>query len=145
MSDPQGTMLPVGEPARFAVAKVLRVAEVNAVAFTVFAVVTTQIQAVRAGSPWQDDPYDVVVSFTKFFVPALTALVWVRARLCDVSTPVPLSRLAQTAPRRRCLHGAHRLHGRSRLARPNARRRPTFVELRHAPMPLAGSPPPSAC
>ncbi|MER7006514.1 hypothetical protein ABT297_26215 [Dactylosporangium sp. NPDC000555] len=42
-----------------------------AVLFTAFAVASTQVQALRMHSPWQDDPYDVVVSFTQILVPAL--------------------------------------------------------------------------
>ena len=51
------------------------------VVFTAFAVVTTQVKTVRAGSPWQDDPYDGVVSFTVFLVPALAFLIAVRVGL----------------------------------------------------------------
>lgn len=49
-----------------------------AVLFTAFAAGTTQVRAVRAQSPWQDDPYDVVVSFTQLLVPALAVAVVVR-------------------------------------------------------------------
>ncbi|PWU62467.1 hypothetical protein DLE60_00155, partial [Micromonospora globispora] len=49
-----------------------------AVLFTAFAVATTQIRALRAHSPWQDDPYDVVVSFTQMLVPALAVALVVR-------------------------------------------------------------------
>src|SRR3954469_2525655 len=50
----------------------------GAVLFTAFAMATTQVRALRAHSPWQDDPYDVVVSFTQLLVPALAAAVAVR-------------------------------------------------------------------
>src|SRR3954462_15562036 len=46
--------------------------------FTAFAAATTQVRALRAHSPWQDDPYDVVVSFTQLLVPALAVAVVVR-------------------------------------------------------------------
>jgi hypothetical protein len=49
-----------------------------AVLFTAFAVATTQVRALRAHSPWQDDPYDVVVSFTQLLVPALAAALALR-------------------------------------------------------------------
>ena len=49
-----------------------------AVLFTAFAVATTQVRALRAYSPWQDDPYDVVVSFTQLLVPALAAALALR-------------------------------------------------------------------
>ncbi|MFF3559630.1 hypothetical protein ACFYXS_06275 [Streptomyces sp. NPDC002574] len=48
-------------------------------AFTAFAVVTTQDKSIRAVSPWQNDPYDGVVSFTVFLVPFLAGLVTLRA------------------------------------------------------------------
>ncbi|MDQ6933741.1 MAG: hypothetical protein M3130_00310 [Actinomycetota bacterium] len=47
--------------------------------FTCFAVVTTQAKTIRAGSPWQDDPYDAIVSFTQFVVPALCVFIVLRA------------------------------------------------------------------
>ncbi len=47
--------------------------------FTFFAVATTQAKTIRAGSPWQDDPYDAVVSFTQFAVPALCVFIVLRA------------------------------------------------------------------
>ncbi len=46
--------------------------------FTAFAWATTQVRALRAHSPWQDDPYDVVVSFTQVLVPVLAVAVVVR-------------------------------------------------------------------
>lgn len=49
-----------------------------AVLFTAFAFGTTQIRALRAHSHWQDDPYDVVVSFTQLLVPALGLALAVR-------------------------------------------------------------------
>jgi predicted dienelactone hydrolase len=49
-----------------------------AVLFTAFAVASTQVRALRAHSPWQDDPYDVVVSFTQLLVPALSAALALR-------------------------------------------------------------------
>jgi dienelactone hydrolase len=49
-----------------------------AVVFTTFAVGTTQLRTLRAHSPWQDDPYDVAVSFTQLLVPALAVALAVR-------------------------------------------------------------------
>ena len=48
-----------------------------AVLFTAFAGNHTG-RSLRAHSPWQDDPYDVVVSFTHLLVPALAAALAVR-------------------------------------------------------------------
>ncbi|MER6568671.1 hypothetical protein ABT288_21440 [Streptomyces sp. NPDC001093] len=50
--------------------------------FEALTVLETQDKTVRAASPWQDDPYDVVVSLAQFAVPmpalviALRLLVW---------------------------------------------------------------------
>ncbi|MCC9309530.1 hypothetical protein LN042_21030 [Kitasatospora sp. RB6PN24] len=73
----------------------LRFSFALAAAFTVFAYVTTQVRAVRTGSPWQDDPYDAVVSFTVFLVPALSALTALRALLCRGGRPQPAHRVDQ--------------------------------------------------
>ncbi|MFG2844509.1 hypothetical protein ACGF12_15260 [Kitasatospora sp. NPDC048296] len=66
-----------------------------ALAFTGFAYSTTQVRLLRAASPWQADPYDAVVSFTLFLVPALTALTAVRASLCRGGGPQPGYRVDQ--------------------------------------------------
>ncbi|MFF9645826.1 hypothetical protein [Kitasatospora aureofaciens] len=67
----------------------------GAAAFTLFAYLTTQVRAVRADSPWRDDPYDVVVTFTMFFVPLLGALGAARALLCRRDRPLPRHRIEQ--------------------------------------------------
>jgi hypothetical protein len=92
---PEIAVLPMDHRARPAVALALRVTLAGAAAFTAFAYVTTQIHAVRAGSPWQDDPYVGVVSFTKFLVPVLAVLVAVRALLHRRAEPQPVFRTAQ--------------------------------------------------
>jgi len=92
---PGPAALPVGHPARPAAARALRVSLVVAALFTVWAYVGTQVQAVRAGSPWQDDPYDALVSLTQFLVPVLAALVLARMWLCRRFEPLPLFRLRQ--------------------------------------------------
>jgi hypothetical protein len=49
-----------------------------AAVFEVLTVLETQDQAVRAASPWQDDPYDTAVSLAVFTVPALALLIGLR-------------------------------------------------------------------
>jgi hypothetical protein len=93
--DPEIAMLPADHRARPAVAPALGLALAGAVAFTAFAYVTTQIGAVRAGSPWQDDPYVGVVSFTEFLVPALAVLIAVRTLLHRRTEPKPVFRTVQ--------------------------------------------------
>ncbi len=92
---PGPAALPMGHPARPAAARALGVSLVVAALFTVWAYVGTQVQAVRAGSPWQDDPYDALVSLTEFLVPVLAALVLARMSLCRRFEPLPLFRLRQ--------------------------------------------------
>lgn len=87
--------LPAGHAARPAVRSALLASVLDAVVFTVFAYVTTQGTPVRQGSPWQDDPYDAVVTFTMFFVPAIAALIVMRMLLCRRNEPLPMYRVAQ--------------------------------------------------
>jgi hypothetical protein len=46
--------------------------------FEVLTVLATQDKTVRAASPWQDDPYDAVVSLTQFAVPMLALVIALR-------------------------------------------------------------------
>jgi len=46
--------------------------------FEALTLVATQDKTVRAASPWQDDPYDAVVSLTQFAVPMLALAVGLR-------------------------------------------------------------------
>jgi hypothetical protein len=55
--------------------RALWVSVAGAGAFTAFAWVTTQDKSVRAGSPWQNDPYDGMLPFAEFLVPALAVLI----------------------------------------------------------------------
>jgi hypothetical protein len=106
MTNPDPAALPAGCRARTAAVPALWASLAGAIAFTAFAYVTTQDHAVRAGSPWQDDPYDGVVSFTEFLVPALAMLIAVRALLLRRPEPQPVFRV-KDAPR-----GARRRHRR---------------------------------
>ncbi len=85
--------LPVGAPVRDRAGRALLGAALLGVAFTVFAAVTTQDRAVRAHSPWQDDPYDALVSFTQLLVPVMVAAGVARAQLCRRSEALPAARL----------------------------------------------------
>ncbi|GAA2501754.1 hypothetical protein [Streptomyces longisporus] len=46
--------------------------------FEALTVLETQDKTVRAASPWQDDPYDVVVSLAQFAVPVLALVIALR-------------------------------------------------------------------
>jgi hypothetical protein len=85
--------LPVGAPVRDRAGRALLGAALLGAAFTVFAAVTTQDRAVRAHSPWQDDPYDALVSFTQLLVPVMVAAGVARAQLCRRLAPLPAARL----------------------------------------------------
>lgn len=85
--------LPVGAPVRDRAGRALLGAALLGAAFTVFAAVTTQDRAVRAHSPWQDDPYDALVSFTQLLVPVMVAAGVARAQLCRRLEPLPAARL----------------------------------------------------
>jgi hypothetical protein len=52
--------------------------EVAAVLFVSLTVLATQDKAVRAASPWQDDPYDAMVSLAQFTVPMLALVLGFR-------------------------------------------------------------------
>ena len=95
MADHPTRNLPADHPAHRCAVLALWFCLAVAIAFTAFACVTTQVHAVRAGSPWQDDPYDGVVSFTMFLVPALAALATTRTALYRRGTPQPVHRVDQ--------------------------------------------------
>jgi predicted dienelactone hydrolase len=95
MTDPCSPVLSASDRAWPSVARALWTSVAVAAAFTAFAYVTTQVKLLRAGSPWQDDPYDGVVSFTVFLVPALAVLIVARALLLRRREAQPLSRVTQ--------------------------------------------------
>jgi hypothetical protein len=55
-------------------------------------VVATQDKALRVHSPWQDDPYDVVVSFSLFILPLLLAAGFSRVPACQAKQAMPVAR-----------------------------------------------------
>ncbi|MGW4244912.1 hypothetical protein [Nocardia sp. NPDC004722] len=63
--------------------------------FVALAWTTTQAKAVRAASPWQADPYDVMVSFAEFVVPGVLLLLALRMLLWRKGQPQPAFRVAQ--------------------------------------------------
>ncbi|MDL4816605.1 hypothetical protein [Actinomadura opuntiae] len=62
--------------------------------FEALTVLATQDEGVRAMSPWQDDPYDAMVSLAQFAVPALAAVI--ALRLLAWRAPGGPDRLRQT-------------------------------------------------
>jgi hypothetical protein len=85
--------LPVGAAVRDRAGRALLGAALLGTAFAAFAALTTQDRTVRAHSPWQDDPYDALVSFTQLLVPVMVAAGAARAQLCRRLEPLPAARL----------------------------------------------------
>ncbi len=67
------------------------------IAFTAWAYLTTQQRGIMHSTPWQDDPFHGVVSFTAFLVPAMTVLVLTRATLWRRQQRQPTFRVNQLA------------------------------------------------
>jgi len=88
----RSAVVPVGDPARARLRSALVGVLLASVVFVWFALLTTQAKALRAHSPWQDDPYDAVVSFTIFFVPLVLVYCVVRASVCTRAVPLPIQR-----------------------------------------------------
>lgn len=86
------TALPVGSPLRRRIAAALLAATICGAACLLLAVVATQDKALRAHSPWQDDPYDVVVSFSMLTLPALLAAGALRVPSCRAAAALPVTR-----------------------------------------------------
>jgi hypothetical protein len=82
----------VGAAHRTPVKRAVGWATVSGLLFALGAGLTTQYKPLRAHSPWQDDPYDVVVSFTQLVVPTLVAAIVLRASLYWPSVPQPARR-----------------------------------------------------
>ncbi len=85
--------IPVGDARRAAVQRSLLWTYIAAALFVIFALVTTQWKWARSFSPWQDDPYDAVVSFTAIIVPLVTAAMMMRLVACRRDQALPHSRL----------------------------------------------------
>lgn len=84
-----------GHPARRPAGWALWCSALTSLAFVAFAYATTQSPGIRDGSPWQNDPYDGVVSFTEFLVPTVLLLVLARATLWRRGQPQPAFRINQ--------------------------------------------------
>jgi hypothetical protein len=88
-------VLPVGHPARRSAASAIALALGNGVLFSAFAALSTQVKALQAATPWQDDPYHGMVSFAGFLVPALTFLTALRLVLWRRGAALPRFRVDQ--------------------------------------------------
>ncbi len=94
-------MLAVGDPRRRRLGGAAFGTLVVAALFVVFTLAVKQFRVLNGHVPWRDDPYDVVVSFTVFFVPLTAALGIVRISLCRRSRPLSVARVVSVL---RCGH-----------------------------------------
>ncbi|HXC77435.1 MAG TPA: hypothetical protein VNU19_10320 [Candidatus Acidoferrum sp.] len=93
MSTAPGTpALAVGDPSRRRIGLAAVMALWTAAGFVIYLWVAKEIRLLYVHEPWQDDPYDAVVSFAFFFVPILAALCLTRAALCKSAEPLPVRR-----------------------------------------------------
>jgi hypothetical protein len=82
--------LSVGDPRRLVCGRAARQSLLAAIGFVIVLFVTKETRALDAHTPWQDDPYDTIVSFDLFFMPVIVAISLVRMSLCRRSEPLPL-------------------------------------------------------
>ncbi len=88
----RGVLL-VGDPRRKLIGRAVVGMLLTAAAFVAFAWITKQVVWLSAHSPWAEDPYDAVVSFTFFFVPLVAGLCLVRLPLCRSDKPQSVERM----------------------------------------------------
>src|ERR1017187_5921352 len=77
-----GSSLVVGDPRRRQLGRAAFGTLVVAALFLVFTLCVKQFRVLSDHVPWQNDPYDAVVSFTVFFVLLTAAMGGVRISLC---------------------------------------------------------------
>jgi hypothetical protein len=87
-------VLAVGDPRRPPIGRAVVATVAVAGGFVGFAFVGKQLRSLYEHSPWQNDPYDAVVSFAIFFVPLVGGLIVLRAILCRRDAPLPLARVS---------------------------------------------------
>jgi hypothetical protein len=105
-AEPISLTLAVGDPVRAAVGRAVRGSLLLAATFVVFAWAAKELPSLYARAPWQDDPYDALISFTIFAVPLLAGLCLVRAPLCRRREPLPVRRALDLARAGQLLVGA---------------------------------------
>ena len=92
MAKAASSELPVGHPARPQLGRAVIASVLAAIVFSAFSWSSKELRAVYSQVPWQDDPYDAVVSFAIFFVPLLAGLCLLRVPLCRRYAPLPRRR-----------------------------------------------------
>ncbi|MGH7693108.1 MAG: hypothetical protein ACREOA_10405 [Candidatus Dormibacteria bacterium] len=92
MGDQPLTTLPVDDPRRLPIRRAV-FGTLWAVAFFVPLTATKAVPSVYHHAPWLNDPYDVVISFTMFFVPLAAACLAVQVLLCVRSEALSVRRV----------------------------------------------------
>ncbi len=85
--------LRVGDPARPGLGRAVFGSLLVSIAFVAFTWIAKEVPSFGDHAPWQDDPYDAVVSFAIFFVPLLIGLCALRVPLCRRNAPLPARRV----------------------------------------------------
>ena len=85
--------LGVGDPARRRAGFAIISSLVVVTAYGAVTVLTKEIHALELHQPWQDDPYDVPVSFDFVILPLLVIIGAMRVQLCRRNEPLPARRL----------------------------------------------------
>jgi hypothetical protein len=93
-ASPGPDVLAPGDPRRPVVGRAVLGAILLSGAFTVCAYIAKEARPLYVHSPWEDDPYDAVVSFTVFFVPMVASLCLLRLPACRRDQPLPVRRAA---------------------------------------------------
>jgi hypothetical protein len=88
----EARVLAVGDPGRTLIGRAIIATLLAAAVYSVTAGPVKQVKVVYDHAPWLNDPYDVFVSFTMFFVPLLTAGSLARVLLCRRAEPLPVQR-----------------------------------------------------
>ncbi len=88
----QRSVMPVDDPRRPVIRRAVFGTLWAAAVFLVFAA-TKEIKPVYRHSPWLNDPYDTVMSFTMFFVPLVAVCLLVQVSLCRRSEPLSTARV----------------------------------------------------
>ena len=86
-------IFPVGDPRRRAIGRVAFATLWTSIAFFVFTVPTKAFAPLYDHAPWQNDPYDAVLSFAMFFVPLAAGYFLLQVSLCRKSEPLAVSRV----------------------------------------------------
>ncbi len=84
--------LRVGDPVRSTIGRAALGSTVVAVVFVVMTWAAKELPSLYVREPWQDDPYDTVVSFALWCVPMLVALCTLRVVMCRRDAPLPVRR-----------------------------------------------------